>query len=263
MPWASVGSPSGSRWRAWGWECRISSHRLSSGSGDARADPPRSQDLAVLARGGGHDGARLPAPARGQGAVEEAGEVGDVVTRLDVRDAVQGGVDAQADDPHPSGAVDEDVLGVEPAVGDPGAVGGGDRAGDLGDQPGRAARAERPGAGRDDVERGTPAPLVDDVADLVGDVGVEDTQDPGVQDGRRASRGGHQVLGPWVVGADDVDRHVPLEHPVVGPPEPAVAALAEEVHEPVAVGEDVPGPGRVRHQTPSSLGRVGSGPRRS
>ncbi len=227
-------------------------------AGDAGPHLARAQHHAVLARGGGDDGARLPGPTGREAAVEQAGEVGEVaVERLGgVRargvgqgDAVQGGVDAEPDEPDAAAPVDQHVLGVEPAVGDAGGVGDRDRVGDLGDDPGRHPRSERGTPGHHDVERGAPPPLVDDVADLVGDVGVEHAQRPPVEDGRGATRGGHQRGRAVVVGADHVDRHVTFQHPVVGPPEATVAALGEEVDQPVAVAEDVTGPGGVRHLT--------------
>ena len=105
--------------------------------------------------------------------------------------------------------------------------------------------------GEHDVERGAGAPLVDDEAEVVDPLGVEHPQDPLVQDRRRAAGRLEQQLGARVVGRDHVQRDVPLEDPVVRAPEPAAPALAEQVDQPVPVGEHVAGPGRVRHRAPT------------
>ena len=106
------------------------------------AHPPRPQHLAVLARRGRHGGLRQAGPAPGEQAVEQAGEVADVAGGPAAGLAVQGGVDAVADQPDPAGAVDEHVLRRQPAVRDARGVGRGDRVGHLGHHPGRAPRPE-------------------------------------------------------------------------------------------------------------------------
>ena len=108
----------------------------------------------------------------------------------------------------------------------PSLVAGGDRGGDLGRParpPGAGPAARR---GEHDVERVAGAPLVDDVAEPVGAVGVEHPQQPPVVDGRGAPRRLEQRRRPLVVLGDDVEGDVALEHPVVGTPEPAAPALA-------------------------------------
>lgn len=131
-------------------------------------------------------------------------------------------------------AVEQDVLGRESAVGHPGLVGGGDDAGHLRADPGRPARAERPVPGEQGVQRGARAPLVDDVALPVAPVGVEHAQDPPVVDRGRQPRGLEQSLGALVVLADDVHRDMPLEHLVLGAPEPTTPTLVEQVSYEVA-----------------------------
>ena len=65
--------------------------------------------------------------------------------------------------------------------------------------------------------------------------------------GADAARGLEQARGPRVVARDEVHRHVPVQHRVVGPPEPAARALGEQVVEAVARGEDLAGVDRVGH----------------
>ncbi len=79
-----------------------------------------------------------------------------------------------------------------------------------------------------------------DVGEAVATVRVEDAQQPAVVDGRGEPGRLHQVGGPLVVLGQAVQGDVALEHPVVRAPEPAVAALGEQVDQPVAVGEHVP-----------------------
>jgi hypothetical protein len=70
--------------------------------------------------------------------VEEPGQVDHVVGGVSGRQAVQRGVDAEADDLHGPGVVHEHVLGRQQPVGDTVGVGDGDRVRDLADQPGAA-----------------------------------------------------------------------------------------------------------------------------
>ena len=91
--------------------------------GDAGADLARAQHPAVLVRGRRDLGARTRRASGRSARVEQAAEVGDVGRRPARGQAVQRGVDAEPDHPDRPGAVDEHVLGDQPAVGDPGARG--------------------------------------------------------------------------------------------------------------------------------------------
>ena len=188
-------------------------------------------------------------------AVEQSGEIDDVDLLAARGESVQSGLHAEADDPDLTGLVDQHVLRRQPAVGDSGGVREGDRVGYLGDQPGRAPRAERPGTGHQDVERDPGAPLVDDVADAVAGLGVQDPEDPAVQDGGRGPGRLQQPGRAFVLGIDHVDGDVPFEHPVVGTPEASALALGEQVDQSIATGEDLTGPDRVRHLFLSAMSR--------
>ena len=98
---------------------------------DAGADLARSQHPAVVARHLRHDRGRVAGPLAGERGVQEPGQVADVGAQLAGRQAVQGGVDAEADDPDRAGVVDQDVLGHQAAVRDRPGVRGRDRVGDL------------------------------------------------------------------------------------------------------------------------------------
>ena len=63
----------------------------------------------------------------------------------------------------------------------------------------------------------------------------------------RAPGGLEQRGCPLVVGGDDVDGDVALEHRVASAPEPPAPALREQVHESITTGEHVARPDRVRH----------------
>ena len=156
--------------------------------------------------------------APGQRAVRAAyrspASSGDVVRHPSGRQPVEGRVDGEADHPHRPGAVDEDVLGDQAPVGDPGRVRDLERARHLADQPGGPARRQRTVVGQQDVERDARRPLVDDEAErgavargLVGGlVDVEDPQQAAVHHARGGPGRLAQQARPLVVGADDVHR---------------------------------------------------------
>ncbi len=211
------------------------------------AHPPRPEHPAVMRGSRSHRRPGRARPLRGECAVEEPGQVGDVDLLSVGRQPVQRGLDAEPDDPDLAGLVDQYVLRGEPPVGDARVVRAGDRVGHLGHQPGRSPRAERPGAGHQDVEGDARAPLVDDVADPVADLRVEHPEDPSVEDGGRTPRRLQQTRRAIVLRVDHVQRDVTFEHPVVGAPEPTPLALGEQVDQSITTGEDLTGPDRVRH----------------
>ena len=155
---------------------------------DAGPDPTRAQHLAVHLGGGRQRRRRDPGPLAGERAVEEAGEV-DLVDVDPARgQAAERRLDAEADDPHLPVLVDQHVLGRQAAVRETGVMCLGEAVGDLGHQPGRTSGGERSLAGEQDVEGVALAPLVDDEAAPVGGLGVEDPQQPPVDDGPGAAR---------------------------------------------------------------------------
>ena len=164
--------------------------------------------------------------------------------------AVQGGVDGEADQPDRAVGVDQDVLGHQASVGDLGVVGEGEGVGDLGHDPGRDGGGERAAVGEQDVEAGARAPLVDHEAALGRLVDVEHPEHPAVEHGGRGAGGLAQQRCPLVVAGDDVDRDVALEHRVEGAPEPTALALGEQVGQSVPVGEHVAGPGVLGTYSP-------------
>ena len=236
---------------------------------DAGPDLPRPQHPAVRVRRGLDDGRRGAGPAGGQGGVQEPGQPGDVVRHPSGRQPVEGRVDGEADHPHRPGAVDEDVLGDQAPVGDPGRVRDLERARHLADQPGGPARGQRTVVGQQDVERDARRPLVDDEAErgavargLVGGlVDVEDPQQAAVHHARGRPGRLAQQARPLVVGADDVHRDRPVQRGVVRPVEEAATALVEQVDQLVAAGQDVAGADRVRHGPPPRP-RIGCAHRR-
>lgn len=177
--------------------------------------------------------------------------MGDVVVGLPGGRPVQGGLDAEADDPDLAVLVDQYVLGPQPVVGGARGVRAGDRVGYLGDHPGGAQRAERVVGLHHQVERQALAPLVHDVAEAGGEVGVEDAQVAAVAKTGRATGGIEQCGGPLVVGVEQVHRHRTLENGVLGAPEPATVGLAEEVDHLVAPGQEVTGADRGGHVPPA------------
>ncbi len=217
---------------------------------DAGADPPGAQHLAVHLGGRRHRRRRDARPLAGEGAVEQPREVDLVDADPAGREAAECGLDAESDDPHLAVLVEEDVLRGQGAVGDPGLVRLGEAVGDLGDEPGRAARGQRTLAGEQDVEGVALAPLVDHEAAPVGGLGVEHPQQPAVDDRAGAARRLEQRTGALVVLGDDVHRDGTVEHEVVGAPEPPGAGLGQQVVEAVALGEHVTGLHRCRHCSP-------------
>ena len=217
---------------------------------DAGPDAPRAQHLAVHLGGGRQRRRRDAGPLAGERAVEEAGEV-DLVDVDPARgQAAERRLDPEADDPHLPVLVDQHVLGRQAAVGEAGVVGLDEAVGDLGHQPGRTSGGERSLAGEQDVEGVALAPLVDDEAAPVGGLGVEDPQQPPVDDGPGAARRLEERLGAVVVRGEDVHGHRAVEDEVVGTPEPTRPGLGEEVVEAVAPGEHVTRLHRHRHRSP-------------
>ncbi len=209
------------------------------GTGDAGLDLAWTQHPAVLlgrrrARRPGH-----PRPGGGEQEVDQGGEVGDVGGDPSLGKPEQGGLHGHPDHPDPAGVVDQDVLGHEAAVGHAGLVGMGDRRRDLRDDPGGPATPERALLADQDVEGRAAAPLVDDEAEVGPFVDVEDPEDPPVGHRRGVAGGPHQSGGPRVVRVEHVDGDVPVEDAVLGAPESATPALAEQVDQQVAVCEDV------------------------
>ncbi len=111
---------------------------------------------------------------------------------------------------------------------------------------------QRSVVGQHDVERRPLAPLVDDEAEVVEPLGVQDAQQSGVEVGSDVAGRLQESLGPRVVAGDEVHGDVPVQHGVVGAPEAAALALGEQVVEAVARGEDLAGVDRVRHRSPRS-----------
>ncbi len=231
------------------------------GTGYAGADLPRPQRPAVLRRGvrdGGAVGAR---PASDEAGVEEGGEVDHVGLVLAERPsagdpglvaAAQDGVDHESDQLDRAGLGDHDVLGEQPAVGDPVPVGGADRLGDLLDHPGGPAGRER-ALGEQPVEGDPVSPLVDDVGDAVLGGGVEHAQQVTVADGGRGAGRVEQRLAARVLGRDDVDRDAPGEGPVGGTPEAGPLVVVEQVLEHETSGEKgARSDGCLGHAPPSS-----------
>ena len=222
---------------------------------DAGADLARPEHAPALQGCGRYGGARDAGPPSGEQEVEEPGQVGDVGRDAAGREAHQGRVDREPDHADRAADVDQHVLRHQASVRDPGVVGDRDRPGDLGHDPGGPARAHRSLVRDQDVEGGAGAPLVDDVADVTLLIDVQDPQDPPVEHRRRPPGGGHHPLGPLVAGRDHVHGDVAVERAVVCAPEPPVAALAEQVDQEVAAGQDIPRTDRVRHWVPASSRR--------
>ncbi len=222
------------------------------GAGDAGPDPPRSQHGAVVGGRGGELRGGDARPLAGEGGVQQGGGVDEVGRPSTGRQAVEGGVHPEADDPDLSVVVDQDVLGDQPSVRQPGGVRQGEAVGHLGDDPRGAARLQRSVVGQHDVERGPLAPLVDDEAEVVEPLGVQDAQQAGVEVGGHVAGRLQESLGPRVVAGDEVHGDVPVQDGVVGAPEAAALALGEQVVEAVARGEDLAGVDRVRHRSPRS-----------
>ena len=213
----------------------------------------RPEHVAVLrGRGGDHRAADARPPGRQRG-VQESDEVDHVGRGAPGRQAVEGGVDREADQPDPAVVVDEHVLGDEPAVGHPGVVGEGQRVGHLRDDPGGDGRRERLAVGQQDVEAGAGAPLVDHEAAVGGLVDVEHPQHPPVEDRGGGAGGLAEQGGAVVVAGDDVHGDVALQHLVEGAPEAAARALGQQVGQSVPVGEHVAGPVVLRHPVPFRL----------
>ena len=218
---------------------------------DARADLSRPQRLAAGLRGRRQSGSGDARPLAHQGGVQDAGEV-DGVGRDPTRgQAVQSGIDREPDDLDGPVVVDQHVLRDQPTVRLLLVVSPGDRLGDLGDDPGRPTSRQR-ALGEEDVEGLPRAPLVDDVAEVVALVRVEDAQDPGVDDGRRSLRGVQQERSAGIGGPDHVEGHVAGQHLVVGTPEQTAGGLPEQVDHAVPVRDHVARPDRVRHVSPSA-----------
>ncbi len=111
-------------------------------------------------------------PAPGETGVEHADEVVELLLGRDCAAAVQGGVDREPDDLDRTALVDEHVVGHQPTVGQPLALGVGQQLGDLAGDPGGATWGEGLVC-QQDVERVTLAPFVDDVAPVADRAGVE------------------------------------------------------------------------------------------
>ena len=219
---------------------------------DAGSHPAGSEHLAVLGRRrrqarGGH-----PTPLARQGGIEHGGCVGEVGGVPTGGQTVQRGVHGEADDPNLSVQVDQHVLRHHPAVVEPGVVGACQAVGDLADDPRGSARLQGLVGCEHVVERGPLPPLVDDVAEVVGLVGVEHAQQPPVVVGRRTPCCRHQALGPLVGPGDEVYGDRSVQDLVVGQPEATACALGEQVVETVAAGEEVAGVDGVRHREPPS-----------
>ena len=229
---------------------------------DTGAHAARAQDRAVHLRCRRNRRLRHAGPLAGEGAVEQAGEVDLVDLGASGGQPAQRRVDAEADQAHLSVLVDEHVLRRQAAVRQPGVVRLREAVGDLADQPRGPSGSQRPLPADQDVERLALAPLVDDVAAAVGELGVEHPEQPPVDDRAGASCGLEEGRGALVVAGQQVHRHRTVQDEVVGTPEAASSALGEEVVEPVAAGEHVTGLHRCRHAhlAPS---RPASGPRRS
>ena len=219
-------------------------------SGDSGAHAPRAEHCAVVLGRGRQRGARDPRPLPGQRAEEQGDEVDLVDTDTARRQAVEGGVNTEADDPDLSVLVDQDVLGSQATVRQTRGVRLGDAVGHLRDQHRGAPGSQRTLADQEVVERLAAAPLVDDVAAPVLDVGVEDAQQPAIGDRSGRPGGAEQRLGAVVVGLQDVDRDGSVQHLVVGAPEASAPRLGEQVVEAVAVGEDVTGLHGPGHGSP-------------
>ena len=225
---------------------------------DTRAYLARAQYAAVGQRRLLDHRTRLPGPTARQRGVQESDHPGDVGRCATRGQAVQGGVDGEPDDADRTGAVDQHVLGHQPAVSDAGGVGDLEGGGHLADDPGRPSRGERTLGGQQDVEGDAGRPLVDHEAQrravargLVGRlVDVEDPQQTAVDHPRGGAGGVAQQGGAVVVGPNDVHRHRAVERGVVRPVEQSATALVEQVDQVVAVGQDVAGADRVRHGPP-------------
>ena len=171
------------------------------GARDAGPDPPGTQHGTVV---GGRVGELRGGDARplaGEGGVQQGGDVDEVGRAAAGRQAVERRVDPEADDADLAVVVDQDVLGDQAAVRQPGVVGQGQAVGHLGDDPRGAARLQRAVVGQHDVERGPLAPLVDDVAEVVELLGVQHAQQPGVEVGGDGAGGLEQPGGARVLRA--------------------------------------------------------------
>ena len=237
--------------RRLGWPASVMSfHKQVQRPRDAGSHLPGRQHRVVLVGSARDDGVRRAGPGGGECAVEDPAQVLPVLVEPPGGQTVEGGVDAEPDQPDRTEPVDEHVLGVQPAVGDAARVRGGDGAGDLGGQPGRPARAQRAAVGDQDVEGGAGAPLVDDEAAAVAHLGVEHPQDPGVEDGGRLAGGGEQQRRARVVLGDHVERDEALQDVVMCTPEAPAGAFGQQVDQPIAAGQYVAWP-RRRRQPPS------------
>ena len=166
------------------------------GARDPGPDLAWPEHMAVLRGRGRHHRAADARPSAGEGGVQQADEVHDVGRRTSRGEAVEGGVDGEADQPDRTVVVDQDVLGHQATVGDAGFVGQGHRVGHLGHDPGGDGRRQRFAVGQQDVEAGAGAPLVDHEAAVGGLVDVEHPQHPAVEDGRRGAGGLTQQRAP-------------------------------------------------------------------